>query len=686
MMKQATTKYVFFSCSALLLVFMLYQSRNAGISCDEVIHYQHSVSVYNYFDTHGADQSALNTPVTNLKYYGQSYDNLVTFLTEWFGIGDIYGFRNLMSSLAGWLTIFITALFTVWLAGYGAGVVTFLLFAVSPTFLGHSMNNLKDISFALGYISSLFFIMKILFSGNRILFRDALLLMLSTAFALSIRAGGLLLICYLFFFWLISLFYQLNNEGKSALKSNGRKLIILVLISCTAYFMSILLWPYALQNPFKNVLESYRVMAHYPSTFRQIFEGKNEWSDFMPWYYLPKSMLITFPLIILSGFLFSYKLFKPGKYLIYTFLFFSVLFPIGFVITEKSNLYSSWRQFLFLYPAIVLISSIGLYFFIKSLKNRFARLGIIVILALLSIHPVLFMVKNHPYEYLYYNQIVGGLKGAYGNYETDYYYTSQTEAAAWLIDYLKEKGQDSALVGATYSVDWLFRKQPGIKTFYLRNEERSLYDWDYAIVTSRYILPFKLKDKMWPPSNSIHVIYADHIPICAILERKTKAGYLGYTELEQGNDSLALTYFRKALMIDDRDEMIFYNFAVALYNSGNLHQADSVLKKGLEVNPEFEPILMYLGNIAKSQEKYDDAAGYYEKLISVNRKYFSAYVELSSLYAEKNIQKARQLLRTCLEMNPEYRPAIITLADTYRKNNPDIAEKYDELAKKLNNN
>jgi len=42
--------------------------------------------------------------------------------------------------------------------------------------------------------------------------------------------------------------------------------------------------------------------------------------------------------------------------------------------------------------------------------------------------------------------------------------------------------------------------------------------------------------------------------------------------------------------------------------------------------------------------------------------------------------KARDLLRTCLVMSPGYKPAITALADTYRKTNPDIAKKYDELA------
>ncbi len=683
MMKETVTKYLFFICSALLLAIMIFQSRDAGISCDEVIHYQQSIAVINYFDTHGRDQSALNTKVSHLKYYGQSYDNIVTILSKWLNFDNIYGFRHLMSSLAGWLAVFVTALFAVWLAGYIPGILVLVLFAVSPTFLGHSQNNLKDIPFALGYISSLFFTFRVLFSGKKILVRDISLLILSIAFASSIRAGGLLLICYLFFFWLISILYQYYTEGKASLNLWGKNLLILIFISGAAWFLSILLWPFALQDPFKNVLESYRVMTHFPSTFRQIFEGNYEWSDFMPWYYLPKSMLITFPLVIFAGLLISYRLFKPGKSLIFILIFFTILFPMVFVIAEKSNLYSSWRQFLFLYPVIVLVSSLAMYSFADSIKVRYVRWAFILVLVLMSVHPVRFMIKNHPYEYLYYNQLVGGLKNAYGNYETDYYYVSQTEASKWLLDYLNEKGKDSALIGATYPVNWLFREQPGFITFYLRNEERSLYDWDYAIVANRYIHPFKLKNNLWPPVNSLHIVYAEDVPVCAVLERKTKAGYYGYRALEDGDNNLAIRFFREAIEHDDKDEMIFYNFARALYNSGKYTQADSVLKRGLELNPDFEPILMYLGNIAKSRNNNDEAIGYYEKLISVNRKYFKAYTELSGLYAEKDLQKARKLLRDCLTINPEYRPAIMALADTYRKTDPDIAEKYDDLAATL---
>jgi tetratricopeptide (TPR) repeat protein len=291
------------------------------------------------------------------------------------------------------------------------------------------------------------------------------------------------------------------------------------------------------------------------------------------------------------------------------------------------------------------------------------------------------MVNNPHYFYIYYNQIVGGLKGAYGNYETDYYYVSQTEASEWLIDYLEKKGIKERLkVGATYSVSWQFRKHPEIETFYIRYEERSIEEWDYAIVTNRYIPPYKLKNGNWPPKNAIHVIYADSVPVCAVLERKSVDDYNGYRLMSEGKYSESVKYFEKALVSDCSDEMIFYNFAAVLYNLGEKQKADSLLKESLKVNPDFEPSLMYLGNIAKLEKDNNTAVRYYERVIESNRKYFEAYVELAGLIKEQDILKARSLLRRCITMNPKYKPAIIALADTYRISDPEIASKYDKLA------
>jgi tetratricopeptide (TPR) repeat protein len=687
-MKEKWLKYIFNISSALLFFVMLLTNRNAGITCDEVLHYNQSVSVFNYFATHGKDQSALDTPVTHLKYYGQSYDNLVTILIRWFNIDNIYQFRHIMSSVAGWLTIFITALFAVWLNGYGAGIMVLILFAVSPTFIGHSQNNLKDIPFALAYISSTFYTLKFLVSGRKFLVTDIMLMTASIAFSISIRAGGLLLICYLFFFFFIFYLFKYLRDNIIDFIEIRRKLLCIIIIAIVSWFSGTLLWPYAIQSPVKNVLASYHFMAHFPDTFRQIFEGKVEWSDYMPWYYLPKSMLITIPVLVLSGLVLYCILTRfrndHEKSILFWFVIFTVLFPLVFVVYEKSNIYSSWRQFLFLYPAIILLSSTGFYYVFQYLGNIFIKVGTAILIIVLSVHPLRFMFMNYHYSYIYYNQMVGGLKGAYANYETDYYYVSQTEASEWLIRYLKEKKVSTPVkIKATFSVEWLFRHHPEIETSYFRYEERSQSDWDYSIVVNRYISPYQLKNSIWPPDNSIHIIYADKIPVCAVIERKSKDDFNGYIALNEGRNKDAINYFEKVLRVNDKDEMIFYNFAAALFNDGQYQRADSVLKNGLEINPDFEPILMYLGNIAKSQSRTDEAIVYYQRLIEANRKYFEAYVGLSGLLVNRDIIRARSLLRRCLTINPRYKPAIIALADSYRDSDPDIAKKYDELADTL---
>ena len=49
-------------------------------------------------------------------------------------------------------------------------------------------------------------------------------------------------------------------------------------------------------------------------------------------------------------FLFIRKVFSSGKALPFSLLLISLFFPLVFVVVIKSNVYGSWRQFLFLYP------------------------------------------------------------------------------------------------------------------------------------------------------------------------------------------------------------------------------------------------------------------------------------------------------------------------------------------------
>jgi len=657
----------------ILLTALLLISRDAGISGDEEVHYKQSELVYNYFSTMGADKSSLDTPKTHLQYYGQAFDNLTTILIHWFGIEDIYGFRHLMCSISGWLAILATALFAAHISGYGAAIFVLLLFTVSPGFLGQSQNNLKDIPFALAYISSVYYSLKLVYSEkSKIPGQTIVLLILSIAFAIGIRAGGVLVVFYLGFFMFLKFISDWVKLKKPDIGQLKKQLILFAGVSVSGYLLGLILWPYALQNPLLNVFKSYQVMTHYPVTVRQIFEGKSYWSDFLPWYYLPQYMFITIPVVVFSGIaafvLNAKKNFTESQKTQLWLLLFTVLFPLVFVILKGSNLYGSWRHFLFVYPGIILISALGFHAFFVRFQHRIVRIIGIGLLLALSFHPVKFMIANHPYYYLYYNQLVGGLKGAYGNYETDYYYHSMREGAEWLQEYLKNNQiNKEVIVGGNFPVQWYFRNNEKIKFVYFPYQKRSEYDWDFAIVANSYISPFQLKNKNWPPANTIHTITADGIPICAVIERVTKDDFKGIQEQKTGDNIKSAYLFQNALALDPQNEWICYKFATTLVASGETDRVEQMLQKCLEINPEYEPALVLAGDLALKSNNTEKAAVYYRKAIEANRKYFSVYVKLAGIYTETNVDEARKVLKQCLKINPGYKPARQALAATFGK-------------------
>jgi tetratricopeptide (TPR) repeat protein len=656
-------KIIFWVLASIMLIALLLISRDAGISGDEEVHYKHSEMVYNYFSSLGKDRSSLDTPETHLQYYGQSFDNLVTVLIHWFGIDDVYGFRHLMCSVAGWLAILVTALFAAWISGYGAAIFVLLLFAVSPTFLGHAQNNLKDIPFALAYISGVYYSLKLVYAEGKPSRQTIILLILSIAFAIGIRIGGVLVVFYLGLFMFLKVLSGFVAQKKLDLILLKKFLILFGIVSVSGYLLGLIFWPYALQNSLLNPLKSYQVMTNFPTTVRQIFEGRMDWSDFHPWYYLPRYMAITIPIIVFSGiavfFLNTKKNFSGNQKIQLLLLAFTVLFPLAFVILKGSNLYGSWRHFLFVYPGIVLIAALGFHAFFVRFKYRIVRIAAIGLLLVLSFHPARFMAANHPYYYLYYNQFVGGLKGAYGNYETDYYYHSMREGAEWLQEYLKNKPHNTEIiVGGNFPIQWYFRNNKAVKFVYIPYQARSQYDWDYAIVANSYIPPSQLKNKNWPPQNTIHTIHADGIPICAVIERVTKDDFEGLREKDKGDNIKSALLLQKAIEVDPQNEWICYKFAESLAAQNLNVLAMQMIEKSVEINPEFEPALMMLGNQALMNNDEEKAATYFRKVIVANRKYFDAYVQLAGVYARTNVDMARRVLKDCLKVNSRYKPAL----------------------------
>jgi hypothetical protein len=105
------------------------------------------------------------------------------------------------------------------------------------------------------------------------------------------------------------------------------------------------------------------------------------------------------------------------------------ILPIVGVVVNKSVVYNNFRQFLFVLPPVFLAAGLTLDFLFMKVRRTFYRSAILLLFAL----PAIYMdVHLHPYQYIYYNSFIGGVRGAFHNYELDYWGTSYYEAAEYI--------------------------------------------------------------------------------------------------------------------------------------------------------------------------------------------------------------------------------------------------------------
>jgi hypothetical protein len=140
------------------LVAMPLMSLKFGISGDEFIDDRHSTYVIDYFA--GNSKEALDQPQTKLHLYGNEVQVVIKYLSNWLHIDDVYAFRHVCCALIGAFGIIIAGLFAFRLGGAWCGLIAMVLMFFTPRFFGHSMNNLKDIPFAVGYIASLYYFVR----------------------------------------------------------------------------------------------------------------------------------------------------------------------------------------------------------------------------------------------------------------------------------------------------------------------------------------------------------------------------------------------------------------------------------------------------------------------------------------------------------------------------------------------
>ena len=688
---------IFVSIAAILFFILPILSYNSGISGDEQkFHYLYGKNVFNYFATLGQDTTALHYTDSELHLYGPAFDLVTVIVNELFHVENEYGVRHMLNGFSGWLAMLFAGLLATMVAGWRAGIITLVLMFLSPRFLGHSFNNPKDIPFAMAVIFALFYMIRFLKAFPRPSVSTVLLTALGIGLAIGVRVGGLLLIAYLVFFSGIY-FLATSQRGSLLTESNmkrlGRLFGLIVIISVTGYLIGIATWPYALQAPFSNPFKALDIMTHYTTSIRQLFEGRIIWSNKAPWYYVLKYMAITIPIVVLAGVALFFALIhkmRKGNYLWLFIIAFTFIFPVIYIINKESNVYGGWRHSMFVYPPMVIAASIGFVTGYNLLKSRILRYVSITLFTGLCLLPFRHIVANHPFEYIYYNELTGGTNRALGKYEMDYFFHSLRAGSEWLLENkIKPRLNESSepvLVASNLNIAYYFRQYSNkVNTVYTRFYERSRDNWDYGIFVNTYINPYQLRTGLWPPANTIHSIDVDKVPICAIIERNNKLAYEGSKLISEQKYDEGISLLEQSIALEPFDEEALLNLARAYNQTKQYHKTGDVLNRCLKIYPDYDKALNLLGIMYMDQEKYDEAMDTFLKTMQVNERFVSAYYNMGLVYLmQNNVDLAINWFIKAIEVNEYHKSSYMALAEIYYQlGMQDEARYYYDIGSKL---
>lgn len=631
-----TARDLYWIILGISLISLLSMSLSAGISGDEPVHYQQAEYVNKYYSSGKTDLSAINTPNTNLKYYGQVFDNISYTLNSVLNTSSPYTVRHILNSIVGFLLILFAALIAVSLGGYPAGIITTLFLLLSPRLFGHSLNNLKDIPFALGYIMTIWGLIRSMQLYPKIKVPPLIGISLGFAIAFGTRAGGLILVPIIFFFTFLN---WLNFHFPADFKSfktwlPGIKIVIALSICLMlGYIAGILYWPYALEDPIRNPLEALKMMTHYEISIRQVFNSEWIWSEKLPWYYGIKWIIISSPIIILATYVLHFAYLKRISWPILSLLFFTSLFPLLWTVIKDSNLYGGWRQLLFIYPVVCIVSGLSLRWAFQKFNHRYWKIGLIILIILGLSGPASHIIRNHPVEYAYFNKLTGGFEKAVGKYETDYYFHGFDKANKWLEKIISSLStNDPVIVATNFDIEkFNLTKDPQFNLVYMNYYNRGKENWDYGIFSSTYIDPAQLRNNNWPPQNTIFEVKVNQVPVCVVIERKNKQDIEGLKNYKQSLFSRADSLFSSCLISDPDNETALLYLGWTKRQLGMFDESDSIADMLTEKHPLSDHALDLKVRNAISTGEYSVADNILKQLLNQNYKFLPAYEQMAIL-------------------------------------------------------
>jgi hypothetical protein len=431
-----------------ILVFATYGAY--AVSNDEPVQQHYGELIIAYYASGFRDQALFH--YENLYLYGGLFDVLAVLVQHLVPFVDPYNLRHILCALIG-----VAGISAAWstarlVSGPRAACIAAFALAACGPWYGSMFNHTKDIPFAAAMMGATYFLLRTTRDLPSPRMRDVIWFGILMGAALGMRVLGLLMIGYAGLAMMTHAARQHSGALRSRLNTFAQSIIAMTPAFFIGYAIMLAAWPWsalAPLNPVRGLID----FGDFHYQIQTLLNGQVYEMAKVPRLYVPIYLLIKLPLLMLAGVAtaLAFTLWPVGtargtggKRIQTALLVFIAVFPVICEVVDHGPADTGLRHFLFAVPVFAVLAGIGFDALLDELAAHGRALSIgtgVAIAALLAWNGVI-LVELHPYQYLYYNPLVGGLEGASRLYVTDYWVNSMNEAVDELEAYLVTNVRD----------------------------------------------------------------------------------------------------------------------------------------------------------------------------------------------------------------------------------------------------
>ena len=424
--------------------------RDYGLGWDDFTHAQYGELLLQLYGSGLHDTRALS--FVNLYLYGGGFDMAAALLDKILPFG-LFETRRLLGAAVGLIGLAATWRIGRRVGGPLAGLIALILLATCPLYYGHMFINPKDAPFAVAMAIFLLGLVRLLEQYPRPNFTT--LFLVGAGFGLSI--GSRIMAGFRVLDALIALVFLVILEGRAGgVRAAGARLggLLLKLLPAAilAYAVMALLWPWSVVSPL-NPLLAVEVFSHFfEKPWQELFGGELFTPTEMPRSYVLVLLGLKLPeifsLLGLAGAIGALvaatrAVSTPQRRAVHLCLVLAAALPVAVTVIAQPAMYNGVRHFVFVLPPLAVLGGLAASVLLERAAafGRIALALVAAVLACATAMPVIGMARLHPYEYVSFNFIAGGVQGARTRYMLDYWGLAFKQAGEALRAKLAERGE-----------------------------------------------------------------------------------------------------------------------------------------------------------------------------------------------------------------------------------------------------